>query len=48
MSRAEKKIGGRAKVKFGEGVEEFGHGMPKWEDERRVQFITHKLTIYNY
>ncbi len=32
MSRAEKEFGFRAKVKFEEGVEEFGLGMPGWED----------------
>ncbi len=35
VSRAEKKFGFRAKVGFEEGVEEFGHGMPGWEDGRR-------------
>lgn len=32
-SRAEKKIGGRAKIKFEEGVEDFGHELPG-EDEQ--------------
>ncbi len=47
-SRAEKKLGGRAKLKSEEGVEEFWLGMPGWEDECRIHFISRELTIYNY